>query len=168
MKVGVTDLVVLLAYLAGVVLFGLWMGRRLRSADDYMVGGRNLPWGALLLSIVATETSTVTFLSIPGVAYGGNLTWLQLPLGLVLGRFLVVWLLMPQFFSGRYFTAYEVLRRRFGGATQKLASLLFMVTRTLADGLRLYLSAIVLRAMTDSQETSLERIFIRVTGRELA
>ena len=148
MKIGVTDLCVLLAYLAGVVLFGLWVGRRQRSSDDYMVGGRDLPWGALLLSIVATETSTVTFLSIPGVAYAGDLRWLQLPLGFILGRFLVVWLFMPGYFAGRFFTAYELLRHRFGGATQKVASLLFMVTRTLADGLRLYLSAIILSVMT--------------------
>ena len=153
MKIGTTDLLVLLAYLAGVVLFGLWVGRRQRSAADYMVGGRNLPWGALLISIVATETSTVTFLSVPGLAFDpqafgnsipGNLPFLQLPMGYIVGRILVAWLLIPLYFQGRFFTAYQVLHQRFGGATQRVASLLFMVTRTLADGLRLFLSAIIL------------------------
>ena len=146
MKIGTTDLLVLLAYMAGVVLFGLWVGRRQRNAADYMVGGRNLPWGALLISIVATETSTVTFLSVPGLAFDtpGNLTFLQLPMGYIVGRILVARLLIPLYFRGRFFTAYQVLNQRFGGATQRVASLLFMVTRTLADGLRLFLSAIIL------------------------
>lgn len=135
-------------YLLGSVALGLWAGRGQRGPADYMVGGRDIPWWALLFSIVATETSTVTFLSIPGFAYGRDLTWLQLPMGFVLGRVLVVLLLLPHYFAGTYFTAYEVLHRRFGGATERTASVLFMATRTLADGLRLFLTAIVLQEMT--------------------
>ena len=139
------DLLVLAAYLVGVVLFGVWVGRGQKDVADYMVGNRDIPWWGLLFSIVATETSTVTFLSIPGFAFARDMTWLQLALGFVLGRLVVVALLLPHYFKGRFFTAYEVLDHRFGGPTKRAASLLFLVTRSLADGLRLFLTAIVLQ-----------------------
>ena len=134
--------------MAGVVALGTWVGRATRSAADFMVGGRDLPWWVILFSIVATETSTVTFLSIPGFAYGRDMTWLQIVIGFVIGRFLVSFLLLPQYFKGNFYTAYEVLDKRFGGATKQTASLIFIVTRSLADGFRLFLSAIVLQEMT--------------------
>jgi SSS family transporter len=151
LSVGALDLGVLLAYMAGVVFLGMWVGRATRTAADFMVGGRDLPWWVILFSIVATETSTVTFLSIPGFAYGRDMTWLQIVLGFVLGRIIVAFLLLPQYFKGNFFTAYEVLDRRFGGATKRTASLIFIITRSLADGLRLFLSAIVLQEMTGIQ-----------------
>lgn len=148
MNVRPVDLAILAVYLLGVLIWGLWIGRGSRSVADYMVGGRQLPWWLILVSIVATETSTVTFLSIPGFAFGRDLTWLQIPLGFLLGRFAVAFFLLPHYFRGELFTAYEVLARRFGGATQRIASALFVVTRTLADGLRLFLTALVLQEMT--------------------
>lgn len=148
MSVGTVDLVILLAYMAGVVALGTWVGRGTRSAADFMLGGRDLPWWVILFSIVATETSTVTFLSIPGFAFGRDLTWLQVVGGFVIGRFVVSFLLLPQYFKGNFFTAYEVLDKRFGGATKQAASMMFIITRSLADGLRLFLSAIVLQEMT--------------------
>jgi len=134
-----------------VLLFGLWMGRSQRDISDYFLGARQLPWWALLLSIVATETSTVTFLSIPGVAFqpGGDLRFLQLTLGFIAGRSAIVVLLLPLYFRGDIFTAYQVLEYRFGGNTKRAASLLFLITRNLADGLRLFLSAIVLDQILD-------------------
>jgi SSS family transporter len=148
MTLGAVDLAILLVYLAGVVTLGLWIGRRSGSVSEYMVGGRDLPWLVILFSIVATETSTVTFLSIPGFAFERDLTWIQIPLGFLVGRFAVAWLLLPRYFEGSYYTAYEVLHERFGGATKQAAALLFVVTRSLADGLRLFLSALVLQEMT--------------------
>jgi len=142
------DAAVVLAYLAGMVLFGVWLGRGQRDVAGYLLGGRNLPWWAVLLSIVATETSTVTFLSIPGLAFnpdGGNFLFLQLTAGYIIGRLVIVFLFLPSYFRGELFTAYEVLQRRFGGATKQTASLLFLVTRNLSDGLRLFLTAIVLQ-----------------------
>ena len=149
------DVLVLLAYLLGSIGLGFWVGRGQRDLSDYMLGGRDLPWWALLGSIISTETSAVTFLSVPGLAFGtpglaysGNLTFLQLPFGYLVGRLVVVWLFLPHFFRGELFSAYEVLSRRFGGGVRQVASLLFLTTRTLADGLRLYLIALVVTKAT--------------------
>ncbi len=142
------DLLVLVAYLVGSIGLGFWVGRGQRDLSDYMLGGRDLPWWAVLGSIVSTETSAVTFLSVPGLAYGGNLTFLQLPLGYLIGRLIVVGLFLPHYFRGELFSAYEVLSRRFGGGVRQVASLLFLTTRTLADGLRLYLIALVVTKAT--------------------
>lgn len=147
MSASPVDFAIVAAYLLGTVLFGMWVGRGAKDDTDYMLGGRDLPWWGLLFSIVATETSTVTFLSIPGFAYGKDMTWLQLALGFLVGRFVVAALLLPEYFRGRFFTAYEVLQRRFGGKVKQTASLLFVITRSLADGLRLFLTAIVLEQM---------------------
>lgn len=152
MAIDPIDLTLLVVYLGATVAFGLWMGRGQRSASDYLLGGRNLPWVLLLLSIVATETSTATFLSLPGVAYSaefgsGDLRYLQLPIGYLVGRSIAAFVLLPLYFKGQLFTAYEVLRERSGPTVRTLASGLFLVTRTLADGLRLYLTALVLQVM---------------------
>lgn len=152
MNIAPLDLVLLCCYMAVTIAFGLWMGRGQKTANDYLLGGRNLPWWALLLSIVATETSTVTFLSVPAVAYStqfgtGDLRFLQLPLGYLVGRAIAAVVLVPLYFRGELFTAYDVLRVRSGPAVRTLASGLFLITRTLADGLRLYLTAVVLQLM---------------------
>jgi SSS family transporter len=148
LSTGLPDLVVIAAYMTGVVLFGLWVGRGQRGAADYMVGGRDLPWWGFFNDTATTETSTVTFLSIPGFAFTRDFTWIQLAAGMLVGRLLVVAFLLPHYFSGEIFTAYEILNRRFGGVTAQAASLLFIVTRSLADGLRLFLTAIVLQELT--------------------
>ncbi|HNP34740.1 MAG TPA: sodium/solute symporter [Woeseiaceae bacterium] len=129
------------------MLFGLWVGRGKQSSSDYFLGNRSLPWGALLLSIVATETSTVTFLSIPGIAAvaGGDLTFLQITFGYIVGRLFVVFILLPLYFRGRPFTAYEVLESRFGKTSRRIVSALFLVTRNTSDSLRLFLTALVLQ-----------------------
>jgi SSS family solute:Na+ symporter len=148
MSVDALDLAILVAYMAGMVLLGLWLGRGARDVSEYAVGSRDLPWWLILFSIIATETSSVTFLSIPGFAYERDFTWIQIAIGFLLGRFVVAFLLLPEYFRGTLFTAYEVLHRRFGGATRQTASVLFILTRSLADGLRLFLSALVLQEMT--------------------
>lgn len=114
MSIGVIDLAILLAYMAGMVVLGIWLGRGARDVAEYAVGSRDLPWWLILFSIIATETSSVTFLSIPGFAYERDLTWLQIALGFLLGRFAVAFRLLPAYFRGALFTSYEVLHRRFG------------------------------------------------------
>jgi SSS family transporter len=147
MVISLIDTAIVIAYMAAVVLFGLWIGRGQRTPADYFLGSRALPWGALLLSIVATETSTVTFLSLPGVAAaaGGNLTFLQITFGYIVGRLLIIRILLPLYFRGEPFTAYQVLESRFGRLSRRSASLLFLVTRNLSDALRLFLTALVLQ-----------------------
>lgn len=142
LRIGTIDTAIVVVYIAAMVALGLWIGRGQRGMSDYVVGGRDVPWWAVLVSIVATETSSATFLSVPGIAYAGDLTFLQLPFGYVIGRYMVAWVLLPHYFQGELFTAYEVLGKRFGGATRQAASLVFLATRSLADGLRLYLTAI--------------------------
>lgn len=145
------DAAIVAVYLLAVLGFGLWVGRGQRNLNDYFLADRDLPWWAVLLSIVATETSTVTFLSIPGKAFSdgrlptdGNLTFLQIAIGYMAGRVLVATVLLPAFYLGTKFTAYEVLEKGVGRLTRQASSAVFIVTRTLADGLRLLLTALVL------------------------
>jgi solute:Na+ symporter, SSS family len=149
---GYLDWIILLVYATGTMGVGFWAARGQKNIGDYLLGSRQMPWWAVLFSIVATESSIVSFLSVPGLvtpvptnAESGNWTFLQLPIGYIVGRYLVVYLLLPAYFEGKLFTAYEVLGQRFGGNTKRVASLLFVVTRTLADGIRLYLAAFALQ-----------------------
>lgn len=149
------DITVVAVYLALTLVVGLWAGRGGSSAEGFLLGRRSLPWWALLLSIVATETSTVTFLSLPGKTFSpeGNFFFLQLALGYMFGRLVVVSVLLPLFFSGKFFTAYEVLQQQYGPGVRLACSLLFLITRTLADGLRLYLTCLVIQAATGADFT---------------
>lgn len=149
------NLMILIAYLVGTTLLGIWLGRGQRTTSEYFVSGRSLPWWAIALSIVATETSTVTFISVPGYAYmkgaggeGGDLTFLQLVFGYMVGRLTISVLFIPLYFRGELLTAYQVLAHRFGERARRAASGLFLVTRSLADGFRLFATAIVLTAVT--------------------
>jgi SSS family transporter len=141
---------VVLLYLGLTLWLGLRIGRGTTTLSGFLIGGRNLPWYAVLGSIIATETSAVTFLSIPGLAFAaqGDFSFLQLALGFILGRLMVIAWLIPGYYQGRYMTAYDVLHKRFGTLTQRTASLIFMGTRTIADGLRLYLTGLVLEQVT--------------------
>lgn len=144
--IGSVDALIVAAYLIATTLLGIWLGRGQKNNRDYFLAGHKLPTWSLLLSIVATETSTVTFLSVPGKSYveGGNFTFLQIAFGYIIGRFAIIMFLLPAYFRGEMISAYHVMERRFGLATRRLASLVFLVTRNLADGLRLYLSALAL------------------------
>jgi solute:Na+ symporter, SSS family len=141
------DFVVLVAYLGGIVALGAWFSRAQRTLQDYFVSGQSLPWWAIMGSIVATETSTVTFISIPGLAYTSNLTFLQLVMGYMVGRVAVSVLFLPAYFRGQLLTVYQLLRERFGGGVTRLASGVFLATRTFADGFRLFATGLVLAAV---------------------
>ncbi len=148
MTFGAPDLAVLLLYMAGVTAWGAWLGRANKGGSDYFLGSRNLPWWAVMLSVVATETSTLTFLSIPGVAYLGTLAFLQLAIGYLAGRIVVARILLPAYYRGELSTAYALLETRFGAAAQRYASGIFMGTRLLADSVRLFATAIPLALIT--------------------
>jgi solute:Na+ symporter, SSS family len=142
------DFAILVGYLVSVTAWGAWLGRGQTGGSDYFLGSRNLPWWAVMLSVVATETSTLTFLSIPGVAYLGTLGFLQITLGYLLGRVVVSRMLLPAYYRGEQRTAYELLEVRFGTGTRRFASGVFMVTRLLADSVRLFATAIPLALVT--------------------
>lgn len=138
------DYGVIILYLIAVAAFGIWSGGRQRSSSDYFLGGRDMPWWSVLFSVVATETSTLTFISIPAVAYGSNLTFLQLVFGYILGRIIVAVWFLPAYFKGELSTAYEFLGQRFGQRMRSATSYTFIITRVLADGVRLFATAIPL------------------------
>ena len=145
---GPLDIIVLVVYLLGVTAWGVWLGRNQQSGTGYFLGNRDLPWGAVCLSVVATETSTLTFLSIPGVAYLGDLGFLQLALGYLAGRLIISVVLLPPYYRGEIATAYTLLERRFGTGTRRFTSGIFMLTRLLADSVRLFATAIPLALIT--------------------
>lgn len=138
------DGIVIIVYLVAVAIFGIWSAGTQTSSTDYFLGGRNMPWWAILFSVVATETSTLTFISIPAVAYGSNLTFLQLTFGYILGRIIVAVWFLPAYVKGEMTTAYQFLEQRFGSGMRKAAGSTFIITRLLADGVRLFATAIPL------------------------
>jgi SSS family transporter len=144
MNLSLATLGVLVAYLAGITAFGSYLGRKRSSVDDYFLAGRSVPWWAIAACVVATETSTLTFTSIPGFSYVGDWGFLQLALGYVLGRILVSTVLVPAYFRGEVFTSYELLQRRFGPSVRGVAAAVFLVYRTVADGIRLHAAALVI------------------------
>jgi len=136
------DFFVLIAYLLATTSLGLYIGRRQRSANDYFIAERSIPWWAVMFSVVASETSALTFISIPGVAYLGNLSFLQVVAGYILGRIVVANVLLPRYYQGELVTAYALLEKRFGLATRRFTSIVFMVTRGMADSVRVFATAI--------------------------
>jgi solute:Na+ symporter, SSS family len=144
----VLDIVVLVAYVAGVTAFGTWLGGRQTGARDYFLAGRSIPWWAICFSIVATETSALTFISIPATAYQTDFWFLQLAAGYLLGRIVIAWLLLPKYFSGELVTAYQLLEQRFGDGARRFASIIFMVTRAFADSVRVFAASIPLTLIT--------------------
>ncbi|MFB6272184.1 MAG: sodium:solute symporter [Salinibacter sp.] len=143
------DLIVIAVYLFGVAVFGIWAGGSQQSTEDYFLGSRDLPWWAVCFSVVATETSTLTVVGIPAVAYGGTLTFLQITLGYLVGRLIVSVYFLPRYYAGKLETAYAFLGDRYGNTMRGAASVTFLVTRLLADGVRLFATAIPLKVIAD-------------------
>lgn len=142
------DAVIVFAYLICISVFGILSGGKQSSTQDYFLGGKNIPWWAVCFAVVATETSTLTFISIPGVAYVSNLNFVQLTLGYILGRIFIARVFLPAYAQGNIATAYAFLKNRFGDRTRNAASAVFMLTRLLADGVRLYATAIPISLVT--------------------
>ena len=158
------DLVIIFGYLIGITAFGIWYAGKQETTEDYFVGDRSVPWWAIAMSIVATETSTITFISVPGIAFakGGNFQFLQLVFGYMLGRVVISLVFIPLYFKGELQTVYQLLGDRFGGKVKMLASGLFVIMRNIADGIRLLLTAIVLAAVYTAfnPQTSQEVVII--------
>jgi SSS family transporter len=137
MQISLIDFAVLVLYLTGITLFGARFRRGQNNLRDYFLGGRTAPWWAIACSIVATETSTLTIIGTPGIAYGGNLGFLQIVLGYLVARVILCVVLIPQYFQGEFYTAYQLLEKRFGRRMRSAAAVVFLVTRAVAEGVRI-------------------------------
>jgi|SRR5437868_2006863 SSS family transporter len=157
------DLFIVAVYLAGITLFGLRFRKRQRSLKDYFLADRNIPWWAIALSIVAAETSTLTIISIPGLAYDTNLQFLQVVFGYVVGRLVISFVLLPHYFKGDLYTAYELIERRFGRSLRSLTAGLFLLTRAAAEGVRVYAVSIVIRIALGTGEIASIAIITALT-----
>lgn len=160
MRIHPIDLGIVIAYLLGVTALGMYFRRGQQAARanreavsrDYFLGGKTSPWWALAFSIVATETSTLTIIGTPAISYASNLTFLQLVFGYLLGRALIVLLLLPGYFRGEYFTAYALIERRFGERMRAVAASTFLITRALAEGVRVSAIALVVSVVLGTSE----------------
>jgi|GEM_PF-130286 len=142
------DLTIILLFLGGISAYGIYNSRKNITTEDYFLAGKNTPWWVAMFSIVATETSVLTFVSVPGLAYRGDWFFLQLAMGYILGRVLVSIFLLPQYFKGNITSIYEILGSRFGKPVQKTASGIFLITRLFADGVRFLATAVVVQVVT--------------------
>src|SRR5438552_13943046 len=157
------DFAIIAVYLIGITLFGLLCRKRQRTLRDYFLAGRDIPWWAIALSIVAAETSTLTIISIPGLAYDTNLTFLQVVMGYVVGRVVISFVLLPHYFRGDLYTAYELIERRFGRGMRSLTAGLFLLTRAAAEGVRVYAVSIVVAIALGTGEIRSIAIITAVT-----
>lgn len=163
MRIHPVDLIIVIAYLLGVTLLGLRFRQQQHNVNDYFLGGRNTPWWALALSIVATETSTLTIIGTPAIAYATDLTFLQLVFGYIVGRFLISLAFLPGYFRGEYLTAYALIEKRFGTKMRAVAALTFLGTRTLAEGVRVAAIALVVSVALGTSERLAVFIVIALT-----
>jgi SSS family transporter len=143
MRLHTLDVAIIAVYLIAITLFGLHFRKSQRSLRDYFLADRNIPWWAIALSIVAAETSTLTVIGTPGIAYDGNFGFLQLVFGYLLGRVVISLIFIPQYFRGEMFTAYQLIDRRFGKTLHRITSGVFLVTRAAAEGVRVWAVSIV-------------------------
>src|SRR5258708_6816798 len=153
MRIHPLDLAIVIGYLLGITALGMRFRRGQQVATkgdsasagrEYFLGGRTAPWWALAFSIVATETSTLTIIGTPAISYGGNLTFLQLVFGYLIGRLLIVLLFLPGYFRGEFFTAYALIEKRFGQKMRAVAASTFLITRAIAEGVRVSAIPLVL------------------------
>jgi SSS family solute:Na+ symporter len=152
MRLTPLDLAIVVLYLIGVTVFGIAFRRGQGTVRDYFLGGRTAPWWALAFSIVATETSTLTIIGTPALAFAGNMTFLQFVLGYLVGRVAIVLVFLPHYFRGEYYTAYQLMEKRFGAKVKAVAASTFLVTRALAEGVRIAGIALVVKAVFGTEQ----------------
>ena len=148
MNISTIDFTIIAVYLFLIISLGIYFGRKEESLEDYCLGGRTVPWIAVFLSIVATETSALTFIGTPAFAYSNNWTYVQLLIGTIIARFIIAHLFIKQFYRYNVYTVYEYLVRRFGAGSKNSASIIFLITRVLASGVRLFGASIIVSVAT--------------------
>ena len=157
------DLGVIALYLIAVTWFGARFRKSQRTLKDYFLGGRNAPWWAISLSIVSAETSTLTIVGTPALAFGGNFGFLQIVFGYLLARIVISVILLPHYFRGELYTAYELMQRRFGPRIRKVTSMTFLVTRSLAEGVRVFAVSIVVSVFLGTGEVASILLIVALT-----
>jgi solute:Na+ symporter, SSS family len=163
MRIHPVDLAIVVIYLLGITALGLWFRRGQHNVRDYFLGGRSAPWWALAFSIVATETSTLTIIGTPAISYSTNIAFIQLVFGYLVGRALIVLLFLPGYFRGEIFTAYALIERRFGVRMRAVAASTFLVTRAVAEGVRVSAIALVVSVVLGTSERLAVVIVIALT-----
>ena len=141
------DWVVILAYLLGIIGLGLWFGKDQRNTRDYFLGSKNIPWWGIGLSIVAAETSALTIIGVPSMAYGGNIAFIQMIIGYVFARILLAIYLVPHYFKGEIYSPYQLFANAFGPGARQTAGGFFLISETLAAGVRVYVASIPVKLM---------------------
>ena len=159
----VLDLVTIAVYLIAITWFGAHFRKSQRNLKDYFLGGRNAPWWAIALSIVSAETSTLTVIGTPALSFSGNFQFLQLVLGYLLARIVISALFLPQYFRGEMFTAYELMRRRFGERIRRLTAATFLVLRALAEGVRVFAISIVVAIVLGTGQVASIMVIVCLT-----
>src|SRR5882724_5234129 len=145
------DRAIILAYLVGIILFGLWFGKDQRNTRDYFLGSKNIPWWGIGLSIVAAETSALTIIGVPAIAYGGNLFFLQMIAGYVIARIILAVVMVPHYLSGEIYSPYQLFANTLGQSGRRMAGGLFLLSETLAAGVRVYVACIPIQLLLGIQ-----------------
>src|SRR5213083_2115477 len=141
------DWLVIAVYLVGIILFGLWIGKDQKTTRDYFLGSKNIPWWGIGLSIVAAETSALTIIGVPAMAYGGNIAFVQMIIGYVIARVILAVVLVPHYFKGEIYSPYQLFANAFGPGARQTAGGFFLISETLAAGVRVYVASIPVKLM---------------------
>ncbi|MGH7970749.1 MAG: sodium:solute symporter family transporter, partial [Limisphaerales bacterium] len=149
------DLAVIVLYLSGIVALGVWFGKDQHNTRDYFLGSRTIPWWGIGMSIVAAETSALTIIGVPALAYGGNITFLQMIIGYVIARILLAIILVPHYFKGEIYSPYQLFANTFGPAARQTAGGFFLLSETLAAGVRVYVASIPVKLILGDRVLSL-------------
>jgi SSS family transporter len=149
------DWAIIVLYLVGIIGLGVWFGKDQRNTRDYFLGSRNTPWWGIGMSIVAAETSALTIISVPAMAYGGDITFIQIIIGYVIARIILAVLMVPHYLRGEIYSPYQLLENAFGPSARKLTGGLFLISETLAAGVRVYVASIPIKLIFGNKVLSL-------------
>jgi SSS family solute:Na+ symporter len=162
------DWTVIILYLMGMIGLGVWFGKDQRNTRDYFLGSKNIPWWGVAFSIVATETSALTFIGVPAMAFGADhLTFIQIIIGYVIARVVLAVVMVPHYFKGEIYSPYQLLSQAFGPAARRTAGGLFLLAATLAAGVRVYVTCIPIRLMLDFNESQILIAIVLFVGLSL-
>jgi solute:Na+ symporter, SSS family len=161
---GPGDWSVIIVYLGAVIGLGVWFGRQQRTTRDYFLGSRSIPWWGIGASIVATETSALTIIGVPAIAYGGNILFIQMIVGYVIARVVLAIVMVPHYMKGEIYSPYQLLERHLGRDPRRLAGAFFLLVETLSAGVRVYVACIPVRLMLGEEICSLGGLVDPILG----